>query len=616
MMSLIRLWMRLSALGVAGVFVVAGCSPSAGEGADAGGLDAGTRDDASMPEEDAGLDGDAGAFDAGPPVDAGPPIDAGPMPDAGPRPDAGPLDCVSVEATPTGNVWEDPNGRAEVSVSDREGCTRTYTLRTTATLRDGRPDNPRIVREEPGDALVRSGHDYFDGLHALALDEVEELSVDMVRDFAFNEGAGVSCGTGGCFETGRLWNYVWTRDTAYAVDLGLAPMSPTRALNSLSFKLSERRAGGDEQIVQDTGTGGSYPVSSDRVSWALGAWTLLAHLDGAERTAFRDRAYNALRNTIEHDRGVVYDARDGLYRGEQSFLDWREQTYPEWTATARGAHRHEQGARHEPPPPARDRDRLDARRATPGDASARADRYQRLGRATCGPPSASIFWIADEGLFSTYVTTGARPGAGAPLGPARERPSPILFGVASEAQAASGSSRRYPHYGPGAPVVWPQQQADAHLPQPRGVAVRHGVLAARGQGRGDNPAVAERMVRTRSMRGAAINLSNMENFEAGERRRLAVDEGDFERAGRELAAPALVGRRLPLDGAPHALRPRGGAGRAARAAVHVTAGHARRPLRRHERARIALNDYPLARPSPSPSILHSARGRVAPARSP
>ncbi len=28
---------------------------------------------------------------------------------------------------------------------------------------------------------------------------------------------------------------------------------------------------------------------------------------------------------------MVFDAQVGLYRGETSFLDWREQTYPDWT---------------------------------------------------------------------------------------------------------------------------------------------------------------------------------------------------------------------------------------------------------------------------------------------
>ena len=42
------------------------------------------------------------------------------------------------------------------------------------------------------------------------------------------------------------------------------------------------------------------------------------------------QAYTAISNTIESDRIAAYDARDGLYRGETSFLDWREQIYPDW----------------------------------------------------------------------------------------------------------------------------------------------------------------------------------------------------------------------------------------------------------------------------------------------
>ena len=70
------------------------------------------------------------------------------------------------------------------------------------------------------------------------------------------------------------------------------------------LKLSAHRDGTKPEIVQDTGTGGSWPISSDRVVWAMGAWELLAVLDGAERTAFRDLAYTAIVNTAEHDRLV------------------------------------------------------------------------------------------------------------------------------------------------------------------------------------------------------------------------------------------------------------------------------------------------------------------------
>src|SRR5690606_32382395 len=136
-----------------------------------------------------------------------------------------------------------------------------------------------------GAPSIRTGSDLFDALHALAVEEARENAVSAVRDYAFDDGNPVACGDEGCFETGRLWNYVWTRDTAYSVDLGLAAIDPLRARNSLLFKLSERRGGGGLEIVQDTGTGGSWPVSTDRVAWALGAEALLAWLDGPERAA-------------------------------------------------------------------------------------------------------------------------------------------------------------------------------------------------------------------------------------------------------------------------------------------------------------------------------------------
>ena len=49
-------------------------------------------------------------------------------------------------------------------------CVRTYQLRTTAALRDGQPANPRTVRERDGWPTLRSGHDLFDALYAMAFD--------------------------------------------------------------------------------------------------------------------------------------------------------------------------------------------------------------------------------------------------------------------------------------------------------------------------------------------------------------------------------------------------------------------------------------------------------------
>lgn len=424
-------------------------------------------------------------------------------------PDAGTeRTCINVSADPSGtDAIEDANGRGSVTVSDRDECRRSYTLTTTASLRDGRPENPRVLVEQPGWPTTRTGHDMFDALHALALEEVRQCSVEEIRDFAFNDGDPVSCGEGGCFETGLLWNYVWTRDTAYAVDLGLAAMDPTRARNSLEFKLSERRSGGDLQIVQDTGSGGSYPVSTDRVSWAIGAWTLLQYLDGSERDAFAARALEALTNTLEHDRTIAYDPTDGLYRGEQSFLDWREQSYPEWTAgnvvhlgmsKALGTNLLHFNAMQ-----------VAANLADEaGDTSAR-DRYQGWADAL----SASIvseLWLDDEGLFSTFKTTSLDPSATRRydlLGSALA----VVLGVA-DADQADRILESYPHYGPAAPVHWPQQQ-QTRIYHNRAEWPFVDAYWLRAAAHADNDAVADR-ISAALMRGAAINLSNMENFEA------------------------------------------------------------------------------------------------------
>ena len=125
---------------------------------------------------------------------------------------------------------------------------------------------------------------------------------------------------------------MWTRDTAYASVLGLAQLDPIRTRNSLAFKLSTRRDGSDLQIIQDTGTGGSHPVSTDRVVWAMGAWSVLHTLQEPDRSDFQALTYEALKNTANHDRALVWDSEDGLYFGEMSFLDWREQSYPDFTA--------------------------------------------------------------------------------------------------------------------------------------------------------------------------------------------------------------------------------------------------------------------------------------------
>ena len=46
--------------------------------------------------------------------------------------------------------------------------------------------------------------------------------------------------------------------------------------------------------------------------------------------AWLDEVYPIIKNTLEDDYKTIYDPTTGLFSGESSFLDWREQTYPKW----------------------------------------------------------------------------------------------------------------------------------------------------------------------------------------------------------------------------------------------------------------------------------------------
>ncbi|MBK1857200.1 amylo-alpha-1,6-glucosidase [Cerasicoccus arenae] len=226
-----------------------------------------------------------------------------------------------------------PESQASITLV-KKGDVQGYELTTRAELRDNRPEGKRITIEEDADyARTRTGNVAFDGLYALAIREARENSVNQISDYAYANGESVNVQA---FQTGEKWSYVWTRDLAYSLHLSLAAFNPERAAASLMFKASALkpsvRGGYAEQMVQDTGSGGSYPISSDRVVWAIGAHETMKYLSGSGRRDFLSEVYPILCNTIEQDRCLVFDPRDGLYRGEHSFLDWREQSYPQWSA--------------------------------------------------------------------------------------------------------------------------------------------------------------------------------------------------------------------------------------------------------------------------------------------
>ena len=155
---------------------------------------------------------------------------------------------------------------------------------------------------------LSTGYPMIDMLYALAMEEVQ---------LDINEK--------GFFTAGAEWNQAWTRDMSYAIWLSLAASFNKVSVDSLKTRIFSGK------ILQDTGTGGSYPCSSDRVVWLLAAYeaALLANDND-----FYKEVYEVGKNTMLQDLEIIYDTKRKLYRGEESFLDWREQTYPRWMKPA------------------------------------------------------------------------------------------------------------------------------------------------------------------------------------------------------------------------------------------------------------------------------------------
>lgn len=127
------------------------------------------------------------------------------------------------------------------------------------------------------------------------------------------------------FRTGKEWSGVWTRDISYSIILSMAVLQPKVAMYSLMRKVKNGR------VIQDTGTGGAYPISSDRMIWAVAAWEIYKVTGDREWLA---KVYQIVKNSVTDDEKNVYDTVTGLVHGESSFLDWREETYPKWMQPA------------------------------------------------------------------------------------------------------------------------------------------------------------------------------------------------------------------------------------------------------------------------------------------
>ena len=201
-----------------------------------------------------------------------------------------------------------PGSPAQLTDPDRDSI---YTLTIPVEAQYTRPlaGEGRAVWARRADVSafprLESRQVLVDALYRMSLEELTQL----VRE-------------DGALSAGAKWPGVWTRDVAYASVLALAVAAPDAVRRSLLAKVDS--AG---RIIQDTGTGGSWPISTDRMTWALAAWELYAVTGDQE---WLRRSYDVIRRSAEADLHAVFDPETGLAMGETSFMDWREQSYPRW----------------------------------------------------------------------------------------------------------------------------------------------------------------------------------------------------------------------------------------------------------------------------------------------
>ncbi len=442
------------------------------------------------------------------------------------------LNCIQQIQPITTLDWNRKNSSVSATGTDL----KTYTITTNVDLMDNIPaGKQRVVSEKAGEMTLRTNNILFDATFALSIDEVFENSVSSINDWGFNSGNNVPCE---CFETGRKWKYVWTRDTSYAVDLALGLVNPTRAKNSLNFKISDRKSaagGSGKQIIQDTGSGGSWPISTDRVVWALGAYETLKYLDGAERVTFLNDTYEAIKNTIEADRESVYDSIDGLYKGEQSFLDWREQTYPYWTAN---------DTVHIGMSKVLSTNVLHyiildvgAKLAREKNDLTNATKFEGW-RDSLKLSISSNFYLSDEKLFSAMKTTYFNSAAIRKFDLLGQSLA-VLSGMASQTEAENVVAN-YPVTDAGPAVVWPQEPS-TRVYHNRGIWPFVTAYALKAALHVENDAAYNNAFMS-LYRGTAFNLSNMENYEFSTLSNSYYD-GRKDYSNRDLSGPVVNSQR-------------------------------------------------------------------------
>jgi len=122
----------------------------------------------------------------------------------------------------------------------------------------------------------------------------------------------------GYFIAGQGWTQLWTRDTAFSIELGCGLLHPEVSETSLR-KCTEKVADIGTCWLQDRcGHFGGWPNLSDAIVGAQGAWALYC-ISGDK--IFLSWAYALTKNSLIRAERDAYDSTSGLFGGCYSSVE-------------------------------------------------------------------------------------------------------------------------------------------------------------------------------------------------------------------------------------------------------------------------------------------------------
>ena len=308
-----------------------------------------------------------------------------------------------------------------------------------------------------------------------------------------------------------------------AVQNSLAWVVPEIAATSLRTKVvgnaTPSNANYPQTLQQDTGTGGSYPMSDDKILIMVAMWE---HYLATGNTTELSHFYELTCNTFDQDNHIVFDPGTGLFRGETGGLDHRAKTYPNWMAesTADGVINIAEGkAAIVNVVYAHAMKLLGKSALILGKGQAVADAWFARAEALKKAINDQL-WLPERGMYASWQYPEYMGNVNADKVDVISNGYAVLFDIAPPERAES-ILKNYPLVVYGAPTVWPQK----NRAEPEGDLIYHNkgvwpgwevTLMMGAKEKGHNQ-LAEEIWKS-TVRAAAMSLTNKEvvNYSTGE----------------------------------------------------------------------------------------------------